>query len=267
MMNSVSKSKKIVLKLGGSIITKKDVDRFPIEISKIKEVADEYIRYDVVRRIGQEIKEAIEENGVQVIIVNGVGPFGHFLVKYNRPDEDVRESVAYLNEKIVLELNNIGLDVVPISPCKTCRFESGKFDISELWESTKNIINDKKILSTYGDVLNDGKVISGDDLVVFLAKLWNAGKIITATDVDGVFTKDPKTNKNAEFIKALDSENGVKIEYTINRIDVSGGMASKVKKLKHAANHKIKCRVINGLKEGNVKAALLGKEIGTLILS
>jgi isopentenyl phosphate kinase len=260
--------KKIVLKLGGSILTKKDVDDFPLDVEEIKERSDDYIRYDIVRRIGNELKEAIAEKELQIILVNGVGPFGHFLVKYERPDGDARESVRYLNGKLVSEFREVGLDVVPIAPSKSCEFVNGKFDISYLWELAGLLIEEGKILSTYGDVLQNGRVISGDDLVVLLAKQWEASKIITATDVDGVFTKDPKLRKDAILIRTLGYENSEKVEYTVNRIDVTGGMASKVEKLREAAKHKIKCQIINGLKEGNIRAALLGDEsIGTLVLS
>lgn len=258
---------KIVLKLGGSLITKKDVKNFPLEIEEIKQRADEYIRLNEIKRIGKEIKEAMNEKPIQLILINGAGPFGHFLVKRNRPDDDVRASVKLLNEKLVSELRKIGIDVVPIPPSESCEFADGKFNVSYLWEVGKALLEEDKTLLTYGDMLKDGKVISGDDLIVLLAELWHADKIITATDVDGVFTKDPKIYKDAKFIRLLGSENDVKVEYTIDSIDVTGGMASKVKKLRHATANGINCRIINGLEEGNIKAALLGDEsIGTLIL-
>lgn len=69
---------KIVLKLGGSILTKKDVKSFPLGIEEIKRHANEYIRHDKIKRIGKELKDALSEKIIQLILVNGVGPFGHF---------------------------------------------------------------------------------------------------------------------------------------------------------------------------------------------
>lgn len=267
MSRNERNGKKIVLKLGGSIITKKTTKDFPLEIGEIKERADDYIRCGVIRRLGKEIREAIDGERLGVIIVNGAGPFGHNLVKYKRPEEDVRKSVRYLNEKLVSEFRKNGLKIVSVSPSKSCGFVDENFDISKLWGLARVFIEEGKIFSTHGDMLGNGKIISGDDLIVLLAKQWQADKIITVTDVDGVFTKDPKIYDDVEFIEVLGPEKDVKVEYTINNIDVTGGMASKVKKLRHAAAHGINCRIINGLKEGNVKAALLGGDkIGTLIL-
>lgn len=259
---------KIVLKLGGSLITKKDIKKFPLEIEEIKQRADEYIRLNEIKRIGKEVKEAMNEKPIQLVLINGAGPFGHFLVKHKRPSDEVRASVKLLNEKLVSELRKNGIDAVPIPPSESCEFVDGRFDISYLWEVGKVLLEEGKTLSTYGDVLQGGKVISGDDLIVLIAEHWQADRIITATDVDGVFTGDPKIYKDAKFIRVLGSENDVKVEYTIDSIDVTGGMESKVKKLRHAATNGINCRIINGLKEGNIKAALLGDEsIGTLITS
>ena len=266
--DGMTEGKKIVLKLGGSILTKKDTDDFPTEIQRIKDEGDEYIRYYVIRKVGNELKEALEQDNIELILVNGAGPFGHFLVKHGNPDEEVRESVRHLNNRLVSELKKIGLKIVPVAPSKSCEFTGGEFDISYLWELTGTLLEEGKILSTYGDVLDGGKVMSGDDLVVMLAKEWKADKIITATDVDGVFTKDPKINEDAEFIGCLGSDSNGNVEYATNDIDVTGGMAAKVEKLKSAAKQGIECRIINGLKRGNIKAALLGDEsVGTLITS
>lgn len=189
-------------------------------------------------------------------------------MKKNKSDDEVRKSDRFLNESLVSGLRLLGLDVVPVPPSESCEFANGKFDISYLWKLGKVLLEEGKILSTYGDVLKSGKIISGDDLVALLADVWRADKIIVATDVDGVFTKNPKIYKDAELIKRLSNEKDDRVEYTINSIDVTGGMISKVEKLKRAAKRGIKCQIINGLKEGNIKAALLGDEsIGTLILT
>ena len=263
---------KIVMKIGGSVISEKNPDRladFPLAIAEIKRRGEEYMRLDEIARVGREIKEAMDEGGFQLILVNGAGPFGHLLVKKKRPDEEVRASVRFQNERFVSELRDCGLDVVPIPPSESCVFADERFDIDYLWEIAQMLLEEGKTPSTYGDVLEGGKIISGDDLVVLLANFWKADKIIVATDVDGVYTKDPKTNAEANFIKQLRvADAGTKPEYSLNSIDVTGGMQSKVEKLKRAAREGIKCQIINGTKPGNIKAALLGDEgFGTSIVA
>lgn len=261
---------KIVLKVGGSVISEKDPAKladFPLTAAEVKKRGQAYMKLDAIARIAAEIKEAMDSGTFQLILVNGAGPFGHLLVKNESPDEDVRESVRLQNERFVTELRAAGIDAVPVPPSESASFKDGRFDISYLWDICELLIEENKVPSTYGDVLDTGKVISGDDLVVLIAEKWQADRIIVATDVDGVYTKDPKTNPDAKFLKELKLSGGEKLEYALNRIDVTGGMQSKVEKLKGAAAKGIACRIINGTVAGNVKAALLGEEIGTMILS
>jgi isopentenyl phosphate kinase len=262
---------KIVLKIGGSIITERESENFPLAIEEIRLRADAYVRFDEIRRIGRELKEALDEIPTRLVLINGVGPFGHFLAKHNRPADEVQESDRLLSEKLVSELRKIGLDIVPIPPPESCEFAGGKFDIDYLWEIAEMLLEEGKIPSTYGDMLGSGKIISGDDLAELIAERWHADRIIVATDVDGIFTKNPADCKDARLLKRIaagDTKADAKVEYTISKIDVTGGMQSKVEKMKRAAAAGIECRIINGMKPGNIKAALLGDEsFGTSIVA
>jgi len=262
---------KIVLKIGGSVISEKDPARladFPLTAAEVKKRGEKYMKLDAIARIAAEIKEAIDSGAFQLILVNGAGPFGHLLVKNDSPDEDVRESVRLQNERLVKELRVVGVDAVPVPPSESASFKDDKFDIGYLWDISGLLIEENKVPSTYGDVLDTGMVISGDDLVVLLADKWHADKIIVATDVDGVYTKDPKTNADAEFLPTLHITGGDNPEYALNLIGVTGGMQSKVEKLKDAAAKGVACRIINGTVPGNVKAALLGDEsFGTSVVA
>jgi isopentenyl phosphate kinase len=260
---------KVLLKLGGSMITRKDAADFPLDVARIRANAETFIRTDVLKQAAAEIKEAVDGLELRLIIVNGAGPFGHFLVKSGAAEDDVRASVRMLNEYVVSELRNAGIDAVPIPPSESCTFDGERFDIDYLWEVAQMLLEEGKTPSTYGDMLADGKIISGDDLVALLAKKWRADRIIVATDVDGVYTKDPNAKAEASFVKQLRvADSGAKLEYTLNSIDITGGMQSKVEKLKGAAAAGIECRIINGMKPGNIKAALLGDEgFGTSIVA
>lgn len=253
---------KIIIKLGGSAITKKYVKDFPLSIDGIKKRADEYIRAGDIKRHGKEIYEAVKESDCQLILINGAGPFGHYLVDKKQPLEVVHDSVKYLNKKVIEYLDN-NLEIESLAPLYMCKWKDGNFDVRNLWEEGKRILSDGKILSTYGDMLHGYKVISGDDLAVLLAESWRADKIIMAIDVDGVYNKHPR-NKDAKLIKTIYSDENIDdIVFEDTTTDVTGSLKGKVRKLQSS---KIKSQIINGLVEGNVKAALLGDEsIGTII--
>ncbi len=254
---------KIIIKIGGSLITEKDVYDFPLDIGEIKKKSNRYIRKKVVKRLGNEIKDALSSNNIELIIINGAGPFGHFLVEHGVPHEDINESVRHLNEKFVEELRELNLPIVPISPSKSCSFGED-LNIDYLWEITEMLLEEGKILSVYGDDIN-GKIISGDDLAIKLAERWEADKIIMATDVDGIFRENPKHNPNSDIIEIITKDNINGVNFSIDVPDVTGGMKNKVKKLLQISKMGVTCQIINGLKPNNLKSAILGEKIGTLI--
>lgn len=269
---------KIILKLGGSLITKKDAEDFPFEIGRIRFSAENYMRLDAIKRIADEVVSAKREKEFSLILINGAGPFGHFLVKKyleNKKLFDVKTihySVAILNGKLI---GCFGSDIKlkSIAPFDTCYLTKIGFDVSTLWTAVGQALNKNTIPSTYGDIvptigvagrLGNYEVISGDDLAIGLAKFWKPDRIVMVTDVDGVYTKDPKTNEDAQLIKRLDEK--TRIEYGKILIDVSGGIGSKVRKLLSVKVFGVKSQIINGLVENNIKNVLLGDEdIGTLI--
>lgn len=266
------------MKLGGSLITKKSTEDFPFEMGRIRFSAENYMRLDVIKKIVDEITSVKREKEFSLILINGAGPFGHFLVKkYIEKKKlfDVKTihySVFILNEKLIRCFGN-NLKLKSIAPFDTCYLTNAGFDVSSLWTQVEQTLNKNIIPSTYGDIvptmgmtgrLGNYDVISGDDLAVGMARFWKPDKIIMVTDVDGVYTKDPKTNKDAQLIKRLDEK--TRIEYSSNTIDVSGGIESKVKKLLITKEFGVKSQIINGLVENNVRNVLLGDEsIGTLI--
>lgn len=264
---------KIILKLGGSIITKKKSNKFPTSISRIKEVADSYINFSVIERIAREIKSV---KNLDLILINGAGPFGHYLVNEylkNRKIsmEDIHESVKILNKKLTQTFKSQGLRLISVEPFSTCHY-NGCFNIANLWERIEEILA-HAIPSTYGDIIKSKiktelgyyKVISGDDLVVELAKLWRPDLVLMATDVDGIYSKNPKFYADAKLLPRLTVKDILKIEFRKDVVDVTGSMEAKMKKLLSLARFGIKSRIINGLKKGNVRKALLGEEIGTLL--
>ena len=271
---------KIVIKIGGSAFTEKSVDYFPLTLQEIRERRKEFIRFDVLKR---EIREIYEAGVFPLVVINGAGPFGHYLVSnWDLLDEKeiVHESVAYLNRIVVDYFKRFGIKTKSIAPFHTCKYlGNGNFDIIKLYELAKPFLesNEKVIVSTYGDIvkpvegvsgsLGDYHVISGDDLAILLADLWKADKIIMVIDEDGVYDRNPKKFEDANLIKTIGSSEKLDFLFTSERIDVTGGIAKKVEKLQKAAERGIKGQIINGLKKGYLKRALLGDErIGTLIL-
>jgi isopentenyl phosphate kinase len=123
----------------------------------------------------------------------------------------------------------------------------------------------------YGDAVLDSvlkfTILSGDQLASFFAMKLNAERIIIGLDVDGLYTADPKIDSSAHLIHELSLFEFKRIISNIGGSitnDVTGGMLGKMLELKLAVERGIQAIIVNALKPGNVRKALVGeKVIGT----
>ncbi len=272
---------KVLIKIGGSLITKKSTKEFPTNLKEIKQRGINFINLKKIHQIASQISKAFDYvQNLQLIVINGAGPFGHYLVdRYIKFKdiviEDVHESVKFLNKIFSEEFKKSNLNLMPIHPFETCRFDGQSFLVQKLFNRTKKILKENKTPSSYGDIVKSdvethlGKftIISGDDLIVELTKLWNPNKIILATDVDGVYTSNPHIDKKAKPIKKISIKEGIEgISFEKTKIDVTGGMGAKIKKLFKIAELGYTSIIINGEKKNRILNSILGKKTkGTII--
>ncbi len=256
----------IILKLGGSLLTSKD-NEFSL-------------RRDVLRRVAREIKEGIE--GI-AIIVHGGGSFGHPLAKKYSLQEGFRTrsqiegvvltrlAMQSFNSEVVASLVEAGLPVVGLSTSSLFITEDRAVE-SYRREVIEGFLKLGVFPVLYGDVVLDKAmgfcILSGDRIISKLAQDFKPERIILATDVDGIFTANPKLSSDAELIEEINPENYREIlrSLTPDATDVTGGMLGKVEELISLANLGYESLIINALTEGRLKKALLGERVkGTLI--
>ena len=261
----------IILKIGGSILTNKGSEISEVDAASLK-------------RIASEIKASLDNSPKQVIIVHGAGSFGHPPAKKHRIGEEfdkslypqkrlgfceIQNEVKKLNMFICEAFIREGLPAValPASSFITAtdkRITDGNLDVF------KNYLSKGFVPVIYGDVVLDNKlefcVISGDQLIQYLAKNLNPDRVILGTDVDGVYSKNPKTNDDAIFFEKFTSlEDLDTLEGTTN-VDVTGGMVGKIKELLFLADLGIESKIINAEVEGNIFKVLENEEVkGTII--
>lgn len=256
----------IVLKLGGSSITNKKENKFEMN-------------YSVLDRCAQEIKNALEKNSdLNIILVCGVGPFGHTNVKkYNlngkietdeqeKGVEKTKQDCKYVGEETAKSLEKIGVKTKLIFGTNICVQNERKvvsFNLNEY----KKCLNEGIIPITTGTMVLDESfkwsVMSGDQVIAQTAKNLCPKKVLIGTDVDGIFTADPKTNPSAELIENITKEN---LEEVLEKcgeskaVDVTGGMKGKIEKLAKNLNS-FPVEIFNLFVEGNLENTLLGKQI------
>ncbi len=92
-----------------------------------------------------------------------------------------------------------------------------------------------------------------------VAKVFGARSVILVKDVDGIYTADPKTNPDAEFITEISVTELIARELPTLPIEpVALELLARAKLARSI-------RIINGLVPGNLTRALDGEAVGTLI--
>lgn len=256
----------IVVKLGGSLITSKS--------------ADFSLRMDVLNRVAEEIRMGLRDD---LIVVHGGGSFGHPLAEkfmlnngYIREEQKTgvvltRLAMQTLNSKVVRALVNVQIPAVGLSTSSLFTTRNREIEAYRK-EIIQGFIELGTVPVLYGDVVLDRElgfcILSGDAIVRKLALDFKATRIIFATDVDGIFTADPKKNKNARLIEEITPENFTEVLELIEPVDrdVTGGMKNKLIELITLAEKGYPSLIVNALVGGRLQKALLGQKVkGTLI--
>jgi len=257
----------IVLKIGGSVIT----DKFS-QTPKMN--------YDNLKRISNEIASVYNKIKMPLIIVHGVGSYGHVIVKRTGIDKGIKtesqlgdfaETQRLQNECNCIVTKYLIDEEIPAFPCQASAFaimKSGK--LAHMDTSTiEGLVKIGMVPVLYGvpayDEIQKCSILSGDEIAPYLAVKLNAKKIIHGTNVDGVFTSDPNKNDDAKLITEINSKNIDKVKEWLTgstATDVTGGMFKKVSELLEIG---IESQIVNALTHGNIAKALSGERFGTII--
>lgn len=254
-----------IIKLGGSVITEKEGNRFEA-------------KRKVIARIASEIKKAKSEAGFKLVVVHGAGPFGHTnVVEYNLNDgvhsEKQQEGLAktikdcnFLNSVVVEELQKAGIEAVAFDPNKIVKQDRKKiveFDSS----GVEKALASGRVPVLFGQMVPDKTLnaspMSGDAAIAFLAAKLGPQKILLGTDVAGIFTADPKKDANAERIPVIDSDNFDSVLEKVaeaSTVDVTKGMKGKLEKLREQL-HGASALIFDANQKGSFYKALKGEAV------
>ena len=123
-------------------------------------------------------------------------------------------------------------------------------------------------------VINENDIVAieeirfgdNDTLSALVASLIEADLLIILTDIEGLYTSDPREDKNAKLIKEVD-----KITPQIKALAGgagttfgTGGMATKIEAGKIAVNSGTTMVIANGSKNNVLRRVIEGQQVGTL---
>lgn len=262
------KSPGVVVKIGGSIVTHKESEALEVRVEQ-------------VRKLAQELAEHAPR---PLVLVHGAGSFGHQIVRrtgIHRGLDDTPEARLHLGEtqrlqyELDAQIATILLEAeLPVMPCQasaTAVMVDGTLESMDT-EAVQLMVDQGMIPLLYGvpamDVVLGCSILSGDQIAPFVATRLGIDRLVHATDVDGVFEADPRSEPRARRIDRIDKQNWEVVRDRLcgsRSVDVTGGMAGKVSSLIALAREGLQTRIIDATVEGRLAAALDGEEVGTLV--
>jgi isopentenyl phosphate kinase len=255
----------LLVKLGGSVLTDKGRLRTP--------------RPTAIRRLVGELASVRQP----LVVVHGAGSYGHILASRHRLNAGgsslakrvaaarVQADVRELNHLVVTSLNKLGFASVAIAPASVLSLDDGRvstIDLTPFLEFSSMGFTPV----TFGDVVRDLRrgfsVCSGDLMMLELARAFRPERAVFVADVDGVFTADPKRRRTARLLQTVGPKDMAQIEFSSwSRIDVTGSIEGKLRRMIEIAEHVDECLIVNGNVKNRVRDALRGKRVvGTRIV-
>jgi isopentenyl phosphate kinase len=244
-----------VLKIGGSILTDKNRRLFA--------------RSEEINRVAEEVAPYADN----LVLIHGAGSFGHVQAeeyelreKFNPEGLRVtHSSVVELNRLVVEALARSGANPMPIHPFSCVTLRDGRIESFSL-EPIERMIEEGLLPVLHGDVAMDitrrAGIVSGDDLVPYLARSLGAEIVAEGTDKDGVLVD----GKPLERISGDDWPAVEKFLVGSSTTDVTGGMREKVLKLLELADAGINSLIFNASKRGYISRVLNGDVLGTKVV-
>jgi glutamate 5-kinase len=255
----LSKTKRVVLKLGSAVLTAPDglnqplIQRLVGEIGRLLSGEREFIIVSSgaiaagCRKLGLESRptgipqaQAVAAAGQSTLILTYEEAFAEFGLKVAQillTHDDLESRHRFLNARNTL-LTLLQWRVVPI-------------------------INENDTVVT--DELKFG---DNDNLAALICNLAGADLLILLTDTDGLYDQDPREHPDARLIHLVETiDAGIekaagKRPGTLGR----GGMVSKLSAAKKAGAAGLPTLIANGLTPGILGKIFAGEEVGTLFL-
>jgi len=262
--------KRVVIKVGSSIITKRE--------KRNNEWANE-LNANNVGVLARTIRQIVDRNCEVVLVSSGAIMAGRERLDLHRADLSIPEKQAcaaigqsYLMHTYEKKFKKEGIKVAQIllgndDLRNRKRFLNAKHTLEALLEhKVIPIINENDSVT-----IDEIKIGDNDTLSATVACLLNAQLLIILSDVDGLFSRDPSSKmregdapmKIIEHVDCITQKieklaGGSKSKVTV------GGMYTKVLAAKQTMSFGIPTLIVNGFDKSIAEKIYKGKSVGTL---
>lgn len=260
----------ILIKLGGSVITNKDI---PMSMK------NGYLS-SLVKQVANALNKATDK---QIIVGHGSGSFGHVpaskyeTIKGFLNEESklgmaiVQDAAAQLNRKVVYEFIKNEIPAVTFAPSNTL-VTTSRQEQDNFFKLLEMYLEKGLFPVTYGDVVVDTKqgctIWSTEEVLAFLAERflsegYTVDSLVHVTEVPGFL------DGKKQVIPQITRQNWPQLKKHLGLtkgFDVTGGMSLKIEESLTLADQGVKSVILSGTQQDNLYNYLVGKNwIGTAI--
>ena len=262
--------KRVVIKVGSSIITKRE--------KRNNEWANE-LNANNVRLLARTIRQIVDQNCEVVLVSSGAIMAGRERLDLHSTDLSIPEKQAcaaigqsYLMHTYEKKFEKQGIKVAQIllghdDLKNRKRFLNAKHTLETLLEhKVLPIINENDSVT-----IDEIKIGDNDTLSATVACLLNAQLLIILSDVDGLYSRDPSVKEREgdapmsiiEYVDRITQKIEKLAGGSKNKITV-GGMYTKILAAKQTMSFGIPTLVVNGFDDSIAEKIFEGKSVGTL---
>ncbi|MCW4031419.1 MAG: delta 1-pyrroline-5-carboxylate synthetase [Candidatus Bathyarchaeota archaeon] len=199
-------------------------------------------------------KLSVLARNYSLVVVPGGGRFADVVRDY---DNRFNLSDEISHRMAILGIDQFGLLLTQIIPssCATYLLDDAK----QLSETGVVPVFLPSRMFIREDPLKNSWDVTSDSIAALIASRLRAAKVLLVTDIDGIFTKDPKKHKDANLIERLSAEELLRFN-TRTSVDLF------LPKL--LIESSVECYVVNGKHPERIEAILAGRQtVYTLISS
>lgn len=254
----IKKSRKIVIKIGSNTLAK----------------ADGTQNTDFMASFAKQCKTLVDQGKQIVLVSSGAQVSGVSTLKEwaRKKDKHFRQALCAIGQ-------------VELMAQWRKAFAEQNLHIGQLlftkedFENDHRSLNIRNTLFTLADegvipIINENDSVSTDEFAIgdndnlsaLTSILWSADLLILFSDIDGIYTDNPKTNKDAKLIETVTSIPELRAKITIGGTNSfgTGGIETKIQAAEKTTVYGIPLLLANGATENILDKLATEDSIGTL---
>lgn len=259
--NVISNSRKIVIKIGSNTLAK----------------ADGTTNFEFMQNFARQCK-ALEKLGKQIVLVSSgaqISGLSTIAGWARKRDVHYRQALCAIGQVELMDkwrsaFNEQNLHIGQLLLTKddfaddhrTLNIRNTLFTLVD--EGVVPIINENDSVS-----FDEIRIGDNDNLSALTAILWSADLLILFSDIDGVYTDNPKVNKDAKLIECVHDIAALRKEIKIGDTNDfgSGGIETKLQAAEKTTSYGIPMLLANGGSENALENLAAGTKEGTLFIA